>query len=337
MSFTIRTGIRLNCTASASSVSVAGRASAAICLFLHACSNYFGPLLYAAENPSTWPAAYGRRLPPHSGHQLGLAMTVRPPSHTSVCQSGDRFPYWYGEGVKTPTITTRVSRELGTAINHGIYQPGTKLPGERLLAESLHVSRSTVRMALEELERQGRVARSPQRGWFVPSPTVGEPPSTLESFTEMARKRGHTPTAEVLERSVRSATLDEANRLGIAPGTDVLELVRLRGMNATPICVDRNVLPMTLAHALLEADLTDASLYESLQTHCSVTIYRSAYSVQAEAASADVTALLRIATGSPVLVGREIAYDRSGTPVLLGLNTYRGDAYRFHADLYRAE
>jgi GntR family transcriptional regulator len=68
-----------------------------------------------------------------------------------------------------------------------------------------------------------------------------------------------------------------------------------------------------------------------------VTIYRSAYSVQAEAASADVTALLRIATGSPVLVGREIAYDRSGTPVLLGLNTYRGDAYRFHADLYRAE
>jgi GntR family transcriptional regulator len=224
--------------------------------------------------------------------------------------------------VKTPTITTRVSRELGTAINHGIYQPGTKLPGERLLAESLHVSRSTVRMALEDLERQGRVARSPQRGWFVPSPTVGEPPSTLESFTEMARQRGHTPTAQVL---------------GIAPGADVLALVRLRGMNSTPICVDRNVLPLTLAHALLDVDLTDASLYESLQAHCAVGIYRSAYSVQAEAANAEMAGLLRIAQGSPVLVGREIAYDRAGAPVLLGLNTYRGDAYRFHADLYRAE
>ncbi len=239
--------------------------------------------------------------------------------------------------VKTPTITTRVSRELGTAINHGVYQPGTKLPGERLLAESLHVSRSTVRMALEDLERQGRVARSPQRGWFVPSPTVGEPPSTLESFTEMARQRGHTPTAQVLEKAVRSATLDEANRLGIAPGADVLELVRLRGMNSTPICVDRNVLPLTLAHALLEVDLTDASLYESLQNRCSVVIYRSAYSVQAEAASPEMAGLLHIAQGSPVLVGREIAYDRAGTPVVLGLNTYRGDAYRFHADLYRAE
>lgn len=239
--------------------------------------------------------------------------------------------------MKTPTITTRVSRELGTAINHGIYQPGTRLPGERLLAENLHVSRSTIRMALEELERQGRVARSPQRGWFVPSPTVGEPPSTLESFTEMARLRGHTPTAQVLEKSVRSATLDEANRLGIAPGAEVLELVRLRGMNATPICVDRNVLPLALANALVDLDLTDASLYESLQAHCGVGIYRSAYSVQAEAASADVASLLRIQPGSPVLVGREIAYERGGTPVVLGLNTYRGDAYRFQADLYRAE
>ncbi|MFP3466808.1 GntR family transcriptional regulator [Leifsonia sp. SIMBA_070] len=239
--------------------------------------------------------------------------------------------------MKTPTITTRVSRELGNAINHGIYQPGTKLPGERLLAESLHVSRSTVRMALEDLERQGRVARSPQRGWFVPSPTVGEPPSTLQSFTEMARQRGHTPTAQVLEKAVRTATLDEANRLGITPGAEVLELVRLRGMNSTPICVDRNVLPLTVAHPLLDVDLTDVSLYDSLQTHCAVSIYRSAYSVQAEAAGAEHTALLRIAAGSPVLVGREIAYDRAGTPVLLGLNTYRGDAYRFHADLYRAE
>jgi GntR family transcriptional regulator len=239
--------------------------------------------------------------------------------------------------VKTPTITTRVSRELGMAINHGIYQPGTKLPGERALAESLHVSRSTVRMALEDLERQGRVARSPQRGWFVPSPTVGEPPSTLESFTEMARQRGHTPTAQVLEKTVRSATLDEASQLGIAPGAEVLELVRLRGMNATPICVDRNVIPLAVAQPLVEVDLTDASLYESLQSHCGVRIFRSAYSVQAEAASGELSGLLRIAAGSPVLVGREIAYDRTGSPVLLGLNTYRGDAYRFHADLYRAE
>ncbi len=31
----------------------------------------------------------------------------------------------------------------------------------------------------------------------------------------------------------------------------------------------------------------------------------------------------------------EIGYGQDGTPILLGTNTYRGDAYRFEADLYR--
>jgi len=238
--------------------------------------------------------------------------------------------------VKTATIAAGVARQLADSINRGIYPPGTRLPGERQLAEQLHVSRSTLRSALGDLERDGRIARSPQRGWFVPSPTVGEPPSTLQSFTEMARLRGLTATAQVLERTPRSATIDEAERLGIPPGGEVLVLVRLRGMNSTPICVDTNVIPMTIARPLVTADLTDRSLYDVLEQLCSVSIYRSAYSVQADAAPADIAVLLGIPTGNPVLIGRETAYDRGGTPILLGYNTYRGDAYRFQADLYRA-
>ena len=113
-------------------------------------------------------------------------------------------------------------------------------------------------------------------------------------------------------------------------------MVRLRGMNSTPICVDTNVIPMTIARPLVTADLTDRSLYDVLEQLCSVSIYRSAYSVQADAAPADIAVLLGIPTGNPVLIGRETVYDRSGAPILLGYNTYRGDAYRFEADLYRA-
>ncbi len=238
--------------------------------------------------------------------------------------------------VRLPTIAATVHRQLDDALNHGVYPQGTRLPGERALAEQYLVSRSTVRAALEQLEREGRLARSAQRGWFVPSPTVGEPPSTLQSFTEMARLRGLRATAAVLEQSRRSASIDEAQRLGIPPGADVLALVRLRGMDSTPICVDANVIPLTIAEPLLSADLTDRSLYDALETLCGVSIHRSAYSVQADAAPADIAGLLRIPAGSPVLIGREIAYDRAGSPVLLGFNTYRGDAYRFEADLYRA-
>lgn len=36
-----------------------GIAAAAIFLFFHSWNDYFGPLLYASENPSAWPVAYG--------------------------------------------------------------------------------------------------------------------------------------------------------------------------------------------------------------------------------------------------------------------------------------
>jgi len=44
---------------------------------------------------------------------------------------------------------------------------------------------------------------------------------------------------------------------------------------------------------------------------------------------------LGITAGAPVLVGDEVAYTADGTPVLIGHNKYRGDAYRFEADLFR--
>jgi GntR family transcriptional regulator len=235
----------------------------------------------------------------------------------------------------TESVSDVVYRRVGESIRRGVYAPGTRLPGERDLAEQLGVSRATLRVALERLEYEEALSRSAQRGWFVPRPTVGEPPSTLQSFTEMARLRGLHATATVLDQSVRSATLDEATRLAIAPGAKVLAIMRLRGMDGTPVCVDSNVLPLALAGPLVDVDLTDQSLYENLEQRCGVAIDRSAYAVQADAATAEIAPLLQIAPGSPVLIGREVAYTPDGRPVLLGLNTYRGDAYRFEADLYR--
>ncbi len=224
---------------------------------------------------------------------------------------------------------------LVQAMNHGEYPPASRLPGERELAVRLGVSRVTLRHALSRLEEEGKVERSAQRGWFVTGQVVSEPPSVLVSFSDMARARGLTPSAHVLEQTVRPATFEEADQLRIPPGAEVLELRRLRAMDSQIICVDNTVLPMDKAGQLAEADLTDQSLYERLETLCGIRIHRSAYSVHAEAANSETAALLRVPPGYPVLVGSEIAYTAEGRPVLVGVNRYRGDAYRFRADLYR--
>ena len=56
---------------------------------------------------------------------------------------------------------------LGGRIAQGIYRPGDKLPPERELAARFEVSRKTVRLALEEIERQGFIYRRVGKGTFV--------------------------------------------------------------------------------------------------------------------------------------------------------------------------
>ncbi|WP_029136732.1 GntR family transcriptional regulator [Nakamurella lactea] len=235
----------------------------------------------------------------------------------------------------SPSAATQTYDRLVHDLTVGRYAVGSRLPGERDLAVELGVSRATLRVALGRLESEGVVQRSAQRGWFVPRQLIGEPPSTLQSFTEMARARGLRPTARVLRHEIRPATMDEAGKLRIAPAAPVIEIDRLRGMDGTPVCFDVVVVAENRAPALATADLTDASLYEVLRTQCGIEIYRSAYTLMAAVADGDLAKLLGTGVGAPVLVGDEVAYTSDGTPVLVGTNTYRGDAYRFEADLFR--
>jgi GntR family transcriptional regulator len=237
--------------------------------------------------------------------------------------------------VTTATAATTAYDQLVHALTVGRYAAGSRLPGERDLAIEVGVSRATLRLALGRLEKEGLLQRSAQRGWFVPRQMLGEAPSTLQSFTEMARARGLRPTARVMKREVRSATLDEAAKLRIAPAAPVIEIDRLRGMDGTPVCFDVVVLPEHRAAAMATADLTDASLYETLRSECGIEIHRSAYTLMAAVADVELARLLGMSAGAPVLVGDELAYTSDGTPVLIGYNTYRGDAYRFQADLFR--
>ncbi|PWJ47600.1 GntR family transcriptional regulator [Quadrisphaera granulorum] len=239
-------------------------------------------------------------------------------------------------GSAPPGVAAEVYNAVLEAVSTGQFAAGSRLPGERALAERLGVSRATLRLGLAALEDQGFLERSAQRGWFVPQRVLGEPPSTLLSFTEMARARGLRPTAKVLRQEVRPAGLEEAEKLRIAPAAAVVQIDRLRGMDQVPVCFDVVVVPVNRAPALVDANLEDASLYQVLREQCGIDVFRSAYALTAANADAALARLLGVNPGAAVLVGDEVAYEQNGAPVLIGSNRYRGDAYRFEADLFRS-
>lgn len=226
-------------------------------------------------------------------------------------------------------------QRLSGLLDRGIYPAGSRLPGERTLAEELAVSRSTLRLALVRLADEGRLVPSAQRGWFVPQLLLGEPPSQLVSFTELAEQRGLKATATVLSQQQRPASFEEAADLQIAAAAPVVEIVRLRRMDAVPITVEKAVLPLQRVGWLSSTDLTDSSLYRLLEEH-DIKVHRSTYTVQAMTASEWEAAQLDLPVGAAVLVARDVTYTLDRTPIIITVNRYRGDAYRFTADLFRS-
>jgi GntR family transcriptional regulator len=226
-------------------------------------------------------------------------------------------------------------RILQDALNVGQFPAGTRLPGERTLAAQLGVSRATLRQVLNALADAGRIKPSPYRGWFVADRKLVHEPNRLRGFTEVARERGLEATAHIIRLDLRHPSLTEAEPLGIDTAQQVVDLERVRYLDKTPISVEYSCIPAARVPGLDSIELTDCSLYELLRERYDIVPTRCDYELQAESADREVSTLLGIAEGAPVLVGYQMTYDQNEQCFDVGKQVYRGDAYRFKASLFR--
>lgn len=225
-------------------------------------------------------------------------------------------------------------RVLHDWITSGRWASGALLPSERTLADELGVGRTVLRRAITGLVEAGLLEAAEPRGWAVVGQHLSEGPNVLRSFSESAQERGLVAGSRILGQRLRPASYDEAEILGLAPAAQVVEVRRLRTLDGVPVAVHTVTVPARAAPGLVQADLTDGSLYEVLEGF-GLVLARCDYTLQAEAASDEIAVLLDLSPGAPVLVGHEITVDRDERPISQGRVVYRGDAYRFRASLYR--
>ncbi|MFN6171511.1 MAG: GntR family transcriptional regulator, partial [Burkholderiales bacterium] len=64
-------------------------------------------------------------------------------------------------------LYAQLARKIADAIRAGHYQVDEALPSERLLSESLNVSRVTARKAIDRLVEQGLVVRRQGSGNYI--------------------------------------------------------------------------------------------------------------------------------------------------------------------------
>ena len=234
---------------------------------------------------------------------------------------------------RTP-MYERAAATLEAEIRSGKLGADERLLSERALAQRLQVSRITIRRALALLAEKDLVRSSDRSGWFAGP--VSEGSDALISFSEMGRQRGLAVTSRVLRCVSREATLADAEQLGVAPGSQVCHLARVRCFDGLPIASTEAVVPEYLAPGLHEHDFSSLSLYDVLRTEYRVLPSRGDFAIRAAACEPTEAGHLEIKPGDPVLLFTQTGYDQLGRAFELARTTYRADRYLFRGTLIAA-
>lgn len=212
------------------------------------------------------------------------------------------------------------------------FGPGVPLPTERELASALSTSRTTVRQALTELVTEGRLVRRHGSGTYVAEPKLAWP-LQMASFTQQAASSGlEVETAFVSAERVR-ATDELAGLLGIARGAPVHRLERLRKVNGTPMALEQSHLSATRFPGLTRAVRRTGSLYQVLTDQWGVKVVGAVETIETAPASTREAGLLETDVGAPMMMLSRHSFDASGVPVEWVRSWYRGDRYKFVANL----
>jgi len=224
----------------------------------------------------------------------------------------------------------QVAQQLEAAVDSGELKPGTRLENEIQIAETLGLSRPTIRRAIQYLVDQGLLVRKRGIGTQVVGARVKRQVELSSLFDDLDRAH-RQPTTDVLRCEVTAAPDDVAIARRLPAGDQVLTIERLRYAQDEPLALMRNYLPVGVADLSRER-LRDRGLYQSLRDS-GVQLRIAEQTISARKASAAEARLLHESRGAPLLTMSRIAYDHANRAVEYGNHVYRASRYSFELTL----
>ena len=216
-------------------------------------------------------------------------------------------------------------------INDGDWLPGNIIPSEINLALELGVSQGTVRKAITELVENNVLTRKQGRGTFVSNHDTHR---ALFHFFHITDNKGHKvlPQSKVLNCRRKAATRQEAARLQLGPGDEIIRIERVRHIGDKPTIVETITLPSDPFVDLTfegNCDLPN-TLYELYEKRYGITIHSADEHLRAVAATKHDAEMLNIEVGIPLLEIERVALKLDKTPVELRISrcSTRGHYYQ---------
>jgi GntR family transcriptional regulator len=220
----------------------------------------------------------------------------------------------------------QLKQRITADIERGVYPVGSRIPPEHELEKLYDISRVTVRRALAELTTEGLLERKQGKGTFVSLPQGRMHLKSLHSFHDSCKFNKVRPSTDVIHVKEITASTRDAEELNLSAGSRVLETLRVRRADGTPVVLERN--RFSLAYAYLQDQDLTGSLYSLLREY-GVEPKLAVHDVSLCFAGGEEAALLEIPEGTPLVCLHEVIYDQRGRPLHNSIQLIRGEQFVF--------
>lgn len=233
---------------------------------------------------------------------------------------------------KTP-LYAQAEQFMRDLISLEEYKNGKILPSEVELSEQLHISRNTLRIAINNLVADGLLIRKKGYGTKVIKHKVLSGAKNWHSFSLEMKLAGVTITNFELHLSKKAVREEVSDFFGVDNNTRLVCLERLRGKSDLPFVY-------FISYFALEVPLSSDEdfrlpLYQILEDKYGIVAKTSKEEISARLADSFIAEKLNITTASPILVRKRYVYDKNNKPIEYNIGYYKAESFTYTLETER--
>ena len=222
--------------------------------------------------------------------------------------------------------------QLLEEMHSGAYANCSHLPRESELAKVMGISRTQLRDILAVLECEGFITRRHGVGTLINRHVLRLPVriDVEQEFMNMIHAGGYTPSVAFVTSEESPATAEEAQKLNLQEGTQLLRVNKLCTANKNPAIYCEDMFDASLILSPANDQKLRAPIFQLLQENCRLNCFMDIARLLPITADENISRILNIPVGTPLMYIEEVDYDVDGNPILFSRQYFVNDYFQYN-------